>query len=83
MESGEIESDGLGPALLVARPEAREHGVIGLPGLVVLVHGLAGERVGQAGRVVDGAVLGLLQELARAVAQELVEADLKGGKKGT
>lgn len=48
----------------------------------MLVHGRARQRVGQSGRVVELPVLALLQQLARAVAQELVKANLEGFREG-
>ena len=57
LEGAEVEPDGLGAALLVAGPHRGELGVVGLAGLVKVVHRLPRQRVLQAALEVEAAVL--------------------------
>ena len=57
LEGAEVEADGLGAALLVAGAHRGELGVVGLAGLVKVVHRLPRQRVLQAALEVEAAVL--------------------------
>ena len=76
LERAEVESDRLRAALLVAGPHGGELGVVGLAGLVEVLHRLPRQRVQEAGLEVESAVLLLLQQLARPVPEQLVQAHL-------
>ncbi len=77
LETTEIESDRLRPALLVTGSQTGEDGVVGLTDVIVPFNRISGQRVGQSGGVIQSSVGLFAEQFAGAVAQKFVEANLK------
>ena len=75
----EIDCNGLGTALLIARGDGCELGAPGLPDIVELVHRSSRQRVHNSLVKVEGAVFVLHEQFAGTMSGQLMESNLMDG----